>query len=309
MDEKVLESLDSFVDEYASTRGKHHYQTEDGNARYALLDSTSKGKLKLKRISYYTCFGRLNHLDYEHGLNVERPEALLIQIQKSLYGKDDFDKEFHLYYEWLFNFSPFRDAFITKDAAKTIDKGIIVVDTTIDSRIMIGGAISTRHPWENFAGYAAQMRPIMRLWKKMVEEGMNPNYAFVLAFGLRTNDNGATWMITNSGFGHQVLPYSHYEDAANNYHHNFANDRKRKDKSSIYRDDLTYNSPMHIFGLNVNGEHSNFHEWTKKHLQIAATGKAKKVNPFGGGGQTNVAKTENIIAHFSDLQSEFLTAA
>lgn len=309
MDEKLIDQVDSLAEQYAKERGKDSvYQGPNHNAVYALVDRVGSG-LKTKKVAYHTCFGRLSTLQYEEPLkNMNSPEALFIQMQKGLYGDTkEFDKEFHLYYEWLFNFSPFRDAFISKDAAKTIDRGVIVVDTNIDSRIMIGGAITTRHPWESFSSYREQFKHIMALWKEMVEKGMNPNYAFVLAFGFRLQSSDNSWMVTGGGFGHHALNYGDY-DVYLNLHSNFANDRKRSNKVPTYREAKTYKSPSELFGLKVEGEHANFHQWLTKHTAIAATGKAKKVNPFGITQTTTVTK-DKLIPHFMDLQSEFVKAA
>lgn len=297
MDEKLLDNVLAHAEKYASTRGSD-YQGNDGNIRYALIHG--REAYQLSKVSYYTCFGALNNLSYYFNDTPRDIQAMLVQMQWDYAkgGKKEFDKNFHLYYEWLFNWSPYRDAFISKDATDATQKGVVIVDADIDSRVMVGGAICLRHPFESFSSCTA-IRPLVDLWTQMVESGYNPNYAFIVAMGLTQTPEG--WAYRGSSFGHATLKYG---DGYENYHHNFVLDRKDKTRPT-YKSQRMYEIPSSLFGHSVTkGMIKDFNIFLKTQMNIAASGIGAKINPFSGN-QAKSASTDAVIKHFAQFQDEF----
>lgn len=297
MDEKLLDNVLAHAESYASTRGQD-YQDEQNNIRYALIHGAKAGKLT--KISYGTCFGALNNLSYYTDPVPTSIQAMLVQMQwnHAEGGKPSFDKNFHLYYEWLFNWSPYRDAFITKDATDATQKGVVIVDADVDNRLMVGGAICLRHPFESFSSCVA-IRPLVGLWSKMVESGYDPNYAFVVAMGMVGVDDG--WSYRGSSFGHASLRYG---EGHMNYHHNFILDRKGT-PSPQYKTSRFYNAPSSLFAHSVEkGMNADFCSFLKSEMNKAANPTSSKINPFSTS-NVKAASTDAVIKHFAQFQDEF----
>lgn len=79
---------------------------------------------------------------------------------------------YRVYHEWLVNYSPYRDAFITKDFKEGQELGL-VIDIDIPANIMQGGLAATRMPHEFY-------RQAM-LWFDLVKEDIEPNLAYIIA--------------------------------------------------------------------------------------------------------------------------------
>jgi hypothetical protein len=301
MDEKLLDNVLAHADSYASTRGGN-WQKEEQNIAYALVHGIEADKLH--NIQYSTCFGRLNSLNWE-STSIGTVQAMLVQMQwrQADGGKKGFDKNFHLYYEWLFNWSPYRDAFITKNATDATKKGVVIVDADINGRIMVGGAICLRHPFETFSSCRA-IRPLVGLWTKMVESGYNPNYAFIVAMGLTQTAEG--WVSRGHSFGHASLRYGDVDYPQ--IHQNFVLDRKIHENTT-YKSSRSYSMPSALFStpLEKGMKKMDFTAWLKTEMNLAATSGLAKINPFSSS-ETKSASTDAVIKHFSQFQDEFTKA-
>ena len=92
------------------------------------------------------------------------------------------------FYEWLLNFSPYRDAFITKNAKKAVEDHIIIADTKAPANIMVGGLMASRFATEPDYGIARACTA----WDRLVELGVHPNAAFALSHSLRVDEEYET---------------------------------------------------------------------------------------------------------------------
>jgi hypothetical protein len=77
------------------------------------------------------------------------------------------------YFEWLFNYSHYKDAFISKDANAYLTDQYIAMSTNVPANLLAGAAIATRLPSE----YPTRAG----LWASLVEAGCHPTIAFFYA--------------------------------------------------------------------------------------------------------------------------------
>jgi hypothetical protein len=78
------------------------------------------------------------------------------------------------FYDWLFNRSPYADCFMYKSAKNALREKCAVLRTDQPGNILQGALICTRNTWE-FA-------PHIRIWHRLVQEGVNENLAFILCY-------------------------------------------------------------------------------------------------------------------------------
>jgi hypothetical protein len=78
--------------------------------------------------------------------------------------------------DYLFNRSPLKDVYISKDAAQAYKDGYVIMDCDQPGNYMMLGMISVRHIWE--ANYK------VRTWHKMVQAGVNEDLAYIIGHGL-----------------------------------------------------------------------------------------------------------------------------
>ena len=115
------------------------------------------------------------------GLTTEvegKPKAILSSIQKLRVD----ERIGRTFIEWLTNHSPYQEAFLSKDAKKAFDDGVLVLRTDVPSNLMAGGAFASRAITE----YAR----IAKVWHGLVEAGCHPDVAFMYGHYF-TNGGGA----------------------------------------------------------------------------------------------------------------------
>lgn len=105
-----------------------------------------------------------------------KPKAVLSSIQK-LRVNEGIGRTF---IEWLINHSPYQSTFISKDAKKTFDDGVLVFKTDVPSNLLAGGAFASRAITE----YAR----IAKVWHGLVEAGCNPDVAFMYSHYFTNGD-------------------------------------------------------------------------------------------------------------------------
>src|SRR5690606_7904111 len=139
-------------------------------------------------------------VDYCHaGLNsghlhmVKDPVAVFNQVQKLRSGDDVASR----YFEWLLNYSPFRSVFVTKSIRRVMSSNLIITDTETPANLMVGGLIATRLAWENYTENGNFRSCI--LWDLIVQRGLHPNAAFVLAHLLNPDERLENVVVKNVG--------------------------------------------------------------------------------------------------------------
>jgi len=202
----------SAYDEYASKVGSanHHQQcllrdsecwNTPTNAVYAVLQESGN----LWRSSYHICFGRLNEQkNWNPTVRTDPAAVIFVQIQQKLLDKHGISDEMaHTYYEWLFNYSPYRDTFITKDHRKVLADKVVMLTADIDASLMLGACSAVRLPWESY--YTEYKLPsIVHLWWELVSKGSDPTVSLALANQFN-KASGSEWIIRSTKAGHQFL--------------------------------------------------------------------------------------------------------
>lgn len=83
------------------------------------------------------------------------------------------DKATEIYYNWLFNDSPWADMFVIKDAKEAIKLKGVICETNYPSNYIAGGIFATRAPWQAYFSVKA-LASLLSVNKKL-----NKNLAFI----------------------------------------------------------------------------------------------------------------------------------
>lgn len=105
-----------------------------------------------------------------------------------------------MYYDWLFNRSPLRSAYLTKKADKALTKGYVITSCKPAANLMQSANVALRQPWE-------QHSVVVDLFAGMVKEGVNENLAFVLSHYI-TSDRSNLQILTHPGGMHRVFDWA-----------------------------------------------------------------------------------------------------
>lgn len=163
---------------------KEHPQTN--TACYIICDA--KGKSVYKDLTG-ACHAGLRREDNAKGA------AYIVTGCKKIVEPmtDNIQREFINY---LTNHSPFKDAFIIKDADWIMKERAYVLDCTKVSAQLIGGAcIATRQCWEY---------PHLQVaWYNLMEQGLDMNTSYV--FGCKATFSSGKWRFAQSHTGHTVF--------------------------------------------------------------------------------------------------------
>ena len=123
---------------------------------------------------YHYCHAAIGHA------NCIKPKAVFSQYQLPMVD----ESIIRLYYEWLFNHSPFSEAFITKSPRRVFYDSVIVTRTDLPGNFIGGALISSRLPTEKHSPQYNICGSVI-IWDRLVKLGVHPNMAFVLACTLR----------------------------------------------------------------------------------------------------------------------------
>tara|TARA_B100001063_G_scaffold227047_2_gene237163 strand:- start:10377 stop:11462 length:1086 start_codon:yes stop_codon:yes gene_type:complete len=121
------------------------------------------------------------------------PEPLLETMSNELLEHTQAAKFF---YTWLMNESPYAHVFAVKDIEQVLKLGYFIVETKHDMRMVIEALMCTRYCWEGWC------KNYCKLFKKLVEGGVNSNLAFQATYFLKENDNGA--VVAEVSHGHSA---------------------------------------------------------------------------------------------------------
>jgi len=233
--EKVLSIYDSYKggDSYSDTG----YHGDPFRAYWATIRDKGRTVHAYKGV----CHGKLRHndysaSDYEYIVSLVAPSF----ITKTTARSDDLGlfaispiKYSTEYYSWLFNKSPWKDAF----ASKKIIQGTIVVSCDVPSNYMLGALIASRVPWEWH---------ILKTWSKLVKEGIDPSFALMVSrfFPHPDESEECNWYGLTGAEEHWPICLA---DSGMSYMRNFCNS-KQVHPLSKYSTSGTYGNVFALWG-------------------------------------------------------------
>lgn len=157
---------------------------------------------KFRYVNYTACFAEISRpARYTKG-NKDVVNAVLVhirnpkKIQSYSKCKTTPPESYVKYYDWLFNQSPWSDAYITKDIDWVMENGCVLLDPNANCDIVYGGAIATRFPYEcpyNF-----------QVWARMEELGVNKSLAFLIMHSYRNKKGDYSTMVVELSPMHHV---------------------------------------------------------------------------------------------------------
>ena len=110
-------------------------------------------------------------------------------------GKTGLHKEAYAYYHWLFNESPYKEAYVVKSVDKVIKIGQIIVRADLDNRIVAEALMCTRYIWEGWC------QNFCKLFSDLVDGGVSGNMAWQMTYFLKQSD---TTLKVYSSWGHSA---------------------------------------------------------------------------------------------------------
>lgn len=156
--------------------------TRGGNANYGVLKKLVNEELYLTTRKSKSCYGGLKHEDIGQNAVLLLPTINFGSQRRKdettgLYRKYDFyelkteKKVAIVFYDWLFNRSPYSKIFVEKDAKKILKRRYFAVDPNYPSNLVVGGMIVGRNIWEYYDR--------VKLWYN-VRDKVNENLAYAL---------------------------------------------------------------------------------------------------------------------------------
>lgn len=205
-----LKGIIPFVKEYAAGRGTHKDQAfyNKNNMYYnnAVSAIIRNGELYRTPQGVSYCYATLFRR-YVKG------ETILLQVQ--LPHEDQNKEAFRHYIEWVINYSPWRDMFISKNINRILKEGVIVLDGGDNSVARVKeAAIAVRMAWENYAGNHKYKE--IDLWWEVTQK-VDPKLSFLagkLMFAAQKIDDNKIFF-KNSDSGHSPI---NYHMGSDNYH-------------------------------------------------------------------------------------------
>lgn len=97
------------------------------------------------------------------------------------------------FFRWLFNESPWKSVFATKDAEEALEHGIIS-EADVPNNLMVGGLVATRWPTE------FPLRCDM--WQALVNEGCEGDFAFCVSMLYKAEEGAA---VNRAAGGHTPM--------------------------------------------------------------------------------------------------------
>lgn len=271
---KTLRRVVPFVKEYAHTRGGK-WQDEDENAVYAVLHEGG-----LNRINYHYCYGMLR--DY-HVYKTNRsymtnswvthtnPLAIFLQVQPKPENLEE--EAFRHFIEWMMNYSPYRNAFISKNVSKVLKDGVVVLDVECQSDTLGGAATAFRQAWENYYKFDEPGRYMKtKIWWSLSQK-IDPSVAFAISNSLLGLVDGDKVVFNKQGSGHS--PFNEKNEVLINFLRNNNRDTTRP-WSKTYQ--YGKEGLSDIWSSPYKGK-ANIHDIVKGGLASIGGG-VKKVNPF-----------------------------
>lgn len=166
------------------------------NAQYSIIKQTSDGRLTQSWATNRRdgCFGSMSN-------NSTGSRYIILHLQEK---RPELTEEMELsYLDYLFNRSPLKDMYITKDPKWALETGNVFVDADVPGNMMMQAMISVRHLWE--ANYKVWT------WHHLCEAGVNEDLAYLIGHGIvyTTVADQAQFMTDNNHSGFYISRISY----------------------------------------------------------------------------------------------------
>lgn len=148
---------------------------------------------KCKVYDSMACHAGLKYFD---GTDEESTNIIAI-ISEVLNFKKLKTERIEAYYSWLFNDSPVAKAFISKDASKVLEEGVIFLSVKVTFSNLGFACMATRYPWEN--------KDIVYNWYELVRMGVCPRKAFLVAHCIEGTTENCRLVVRRDSYGHVVF--------------------------------------------------------------------------------------------------------
>lgn len=143
-----------------------------------------------------------------------------------------------MFFEWLFNYSPFRHIFVTKSAKKAVDNATFVVDPDFNGSFLASGLIASRAITEN---YNSPVWKGLWTWQHLVDGGVHPALAFSMAHRFRFNGSAVFNEKNPVSLANYTETHEFIDGSSNQSHINFMNELCSVDlKDATYKDTGRY---------------------------------------------------------------------
>lgn len=166
----------------------------------------------LKIPEYHYCHASVGYAD------IRKPKAVFSQYQKPAVQEE----VIRLFYEWLLNYSPYRDAFVTKNPRRVFEDKCIITKTDLPSNYIGGALIASRLPTERHSPQYNIPSAVI-IWSDLVKHGVPPNMAFVMACTFRpitvkNNINDKVFIDSIESIGFNIEYTGHYPMQTQGYY-------------------------------------------------------------------------------------------
>ncbi len=191
---ETLRLIAPHVKTFVEGRGKHEDQLFPKDAK-GLSVGAYVFKTGLMRHPWHNtyCFANMNGAG-------NGAEALLMQVQPP---HDSVSEEAYRHYiEWMLNWSPWRNVFVTKSVNKVLKLGVVVIDPSFRAATVMGGMIALRYPWENHSNYCHYTK--VPLWWELAKK-IDPLEAFAVVNNIVLTTNPESLLFGEICSGHSAL--------------------------------------------------------------------------------------------------------
>lgn len=145
------------------------------------------------------------HAALNGGHPVKKPIAILNQLQEYRAGEDVARR----FYEWLFNYSPFHNVFVTKSAKRALSERVVVASVKPCGDILVGGLIAARLVTEDHMQNGNYRNGVM--WHELVTRGVDPTLSFVISHALKPSKDFTT--VEKYVLGHGAISVGNWYDS------------------------------------------------------------------------------------------------
>lgn len=212
MEMKKLRKLVPFVKEYSEGVGTHVHQpliiTDKSKRTYgdslwlgnAVVAYISRDGIVRNGRNFTYCTG-----SFFSGYHSNNRNDILIQIQDRF---PDLDEDaYRNYIAWVIKYSPWADAFISKNINTVLRRKIAVIDGSKPRWYKKEATIAIRMAWENY--YNSDTYHSVSLWWDLAKE-VNPDLSFLagMVVAAPKRDERNTIILTSARSGHFPINYS-----------------------------------------------------------------------------------------------------
>lgn len=158
-------------------------------ARFAFINEKT-GKYCVNRNT--ACHAQVLNRDYE-----ETPTHITTHLHRTAsHGREAISKQDRIvYFQWLFNDSPWSIAFLEKNAAECVERGFVLLTTKVSGPVLQGALVATRMPYED-SGRVTD-------FCQWVDKGLSGSLSYILASTVAIQ--GSEVVLSIHGGGHYAI--------------------------------------------------------------------------------------------------------